>query len=70
MQNSEYISFANLLWGRISNHPLHSIQKSFHFYFITTKKDIWTPDIVLKNGVKKLEELGGEFYYLEVSPEG
>ncbi|XP_065925317.1 neuronal acetylcholine receptor subunit beta-2-like isoform X1 [Magallana gigas] len=34
------------------------------------QKDIWTPDIVLKNGVKKLEELGGEFYYLEVSPEG
>lgn len=34
------------------------------------QKDIWTPDIVLKNGVKKLEELGGEFYYLQVSPWG
>ena len=49
---------------------MHSIQKSFIFNFITTKKDIWTPDIVLKNGVKKFEELGGEFYYLEVFPNG
>lgn len=34
------------------------------------QKDIWIPDIVLKNGVNKFEELGGEFYYLEVSPDG
>uniref|UniRef100_A0A8W8IMA7 Neuronal acetylcholine receptor subunit alpha-6 n=1 Tax=Magallana gigas TaxID=29159 RepID=A0A8W8IMA7_MAGGI len=34
------------------------------------QKDIWTPDIVLKNGVKKFKELGGEFYYLEVLPNG
>ncbi|XP_052705927.1 neuronal acetylcholine receptor subunit alpha-6-like [Crassostrea angulata] len=34
------------------------------------QKDIWIPDIVLKNGVNKFEELGGEFYYLAVSPNG
>ncbi|XP_048745389.1 acetylcholine receptor subunit delta-like [Ostrea edulis] len=34
------------------------------------QKDIWTPDVVLMNGVKKFEELGGEFYYVEVIPDG
>ena len=32
--------------------------------------EIWTPDIVLKNGVMKFEELGGDFYYLQLKPDG
>ncbi|XP_048737268.2 acetylcholine receptor subunit delta-like [Ostrea edulis] len=34
------------------------------------QKDIWTPDVVLMNGVKEFEELGGDFYYVEVVPDG
>ncbi|XP_061189901.1 acetylcholine receptor subunit alpha-L1-like [Saccostrea echinata] len=28
--------------------------------------EIWKPDLVLKNGFKKFEELGGSFYYLAI----
>ncbi|XP_011422863.3 neuronal acetylcholine receptor subunit alpha-6 [Magallana gigas] len=34
------------------------------------QKDIWTPDVVLKNGITTFEELGGEFYYLQVTSDG
>ncbi|XP_052706347.1 neuronal acetylcholine receptor subunit alpha-6-like [Crassostrea angulata] len=34
------------------------------------QKHIWTPDVVLKNDVKTFEELGGDFYYLEVTWDG
>ncbi|XP_052703156.1 neuronal acetylcholine receptor subunit alpha-3-like [Crassostrea angulata] len=30
------------------------------------QNDIWKPDLVLKNGFKKFEELGGKFYYLSI----
>ena len=45
-----------------------NIKRKYHFLYC--QEDIWTPDVVLKNGVKKFEELGGKFYYLEVSPNG
>ncbi|XP_061189928.1 neuronal acetylcholine receptor subunit alpha-5-like [Saccostrea echinata] len=31
------------------------------------QNDIWKPDLVLKNGFKKFEELGGNFYYLSIN---
>ncbi|XP_048745961.1 neuronal acetylcholine receptor subunit alpha-6-like [Ostrea edulis] len=34
------------------------------------QNDIWKPDLVLKNGFKKFEELGGTFYYLSVFHDG
>ncbi|XP_048745960.2 neuronal acetylcholine receptor subunit beta-3-like [Ostrea edulis] len=34
------------------------------------QNDIWKPDLVLKNGFKKFEELGGSFYYLSVFHDG
>ncbi|XP_061189916.1 neuronal acetylcholine receptor subunit alpha-6-like [Saccostrea echinata] len=34
------------------------------------QNDIWKPDLVLKNGFKKFEELGGNFYYLSINYEG
>jgi hypothetical protein len=36
----------------------------------TLQKEIWTPDIVLKNGFSRFEELGGSFYYLDVDFDG
>ncbi|XP_048745875.2 neuronal acetylcholine receptor subunit alpha-6-like [Ostrea edulis] len=39
-----------------------------HFYI--PQKEIWTPDIVLKNGFSRFEELGGSFYYLDVDFNG
>lgn len=34
------------------------------------QNDVWKPDLVLKNGFKKFEELGGSFYYLYIDYEG
>ncbi|XP_062616602.1 neuronal acetylcholine receptor subunit alpha-6-like [Saccostrea cucullata] len=34
------------------------------------QNEIWKPDLVLKNGFKKFEELGGSFYYLQINHEG
>ncbi|XP_048745959.2 neuronal acetylcholine receptor subunit alpha-5-like [Ostrea edulis] len=34
------------------------------------QNDIWKPDLVLKNGFKKFEELGGSFYYLAINYDG
>ncbi|XP_062575374.1 neuronal acetylcholine receptor subunit alpha-6-like [Saccostrea cucullata] len=34
------------------------------------QNEIWKPDLVLKNGFKKFEELGGNFYYLSINYEG
>ncbi|XP_062604278.1 neuronal acetylcholine receptor subunit alpha-6-like, partial [Saccostrea cucullata] len=34
------------------------------------QNEIWKPDLVLKNGFKKFEELGGSFYYLSINYEG
>ncbi|XP_048745957.2 neuronal acetylcholine receptor subunit alpha-5-like [Ostrea edulis] len=34
------------------------------------QNDIWKPDLVLKNGFKKFEELGGSFYYLVIHHDG
>ena len=31
------------------------------------QSEIWKPDLVLKNGFKKFEELGGSFYYLSIT---
>ena len=32
--------------------------------------DVWKPDIVLQNGFKKFQELGGDFYYVTVNSDG
>ncbi|XP_048748158.1 neuronal acetylcholine receptor subunit alpha-6-like [Ostrea edulis] len=34
------------------------------------QNDVWKPDLVLKNGFQKFEELGGSFYYLMVFHDG
>ncbi|XP_062566987.1 neuronal acetylcholine receptor subunit alpha-6-like [Saccostrea cucullata] len=34
------------------------------------QKDIWTPDIVLKNGFTSFKPMGGDFYYLFVDYDG
>ncbi|XP_056004348.1 neuronal acetylcholine receptor subunit alpha-6-like [Ostrea edulis] len=37
------------------------------FIIFLPQKDIWKPDLVLKNGFKKLTEMGGDFYFLSIS---
>ncbi|XP_061189725.1 neuronal acetylcholine receptor subunit alpha-3-like [Saccostrea echinata] len=39
-----------------------------HFYI--PQKEIWTPDIVLKGGFTRFQELGGDFYYLDLDSDG
>ncbi|XP_062571330.1 neuronal acetylcholine receptor subunit alpha-6-like [Saccostrea cucullata] len=39
-----------------------------HFYI--PQKEIWTPDIVLKGGFTRFQELGGDFYYLDLDFNG
>lgn len=34
------------------------------------QNDIWKPDLVLGNGFKKFEELGGYFYYVDILSDG
>ncbi|XP_034328952.2 acetylcholine receptor subunit delta [Magallana gigas] len=34
------------------------------------QNEIWTPDLVLKNSVQTIKELGGDFYYLSVTSDG
>ncbi|XP_022289462.2 neuronal acetylcholine receptor subunit alpha-6-like [Crassostrea virginica] len=34
------------------------------------QNDIWKPDLVLKNGFKKFEEIGGSFYYMMIASDG
>uniref|UniRef100_K1R6V2 Acetylcholine receptor subunit delta n=1 Tax=Magallana gigas TaxID=29159 RepID=K1R6V2_MAGGI len=34
------------------------------------QNEIWTPDLVLKNSVQTIKELGGDFYYLRVTSDG
>lgn len=41
----------------------------FNEYF-PPQGDIWKPDLVLGNGFKKFEELGGHFYYIDIDYTG
>ncbi|CAC5370281.1 CHRNA6 [Mytilus coruscus] len=51
-----------LVWDRATNNDI--------YYMLVLQDTVWKPDIVLKNGFHKFEELGGSFYYVRVKYDG
>ncbi|CAC5358264.1 CHRNA6 [Mytilus coruscus] len=52
----------HLVWDRAAYNDIDAI--------FVLQNTIWKPDIVLKNGFSKFEELGGSFYYVRVRSDG
>ncbi|XP_071177725.1 neuronal acetylcholine receptor subunit alpha-6-like [Mytilus edulis] len=51
-----------LVWDRATNNDI--------YYMLVLQDTVWKPDLVLKNGFHKFEELGGSFYYVRIKYDG
>ncbi|VDI17815.1 Hypothetical predicted protein, partial [Mytilus galloprovincialis] len=51
-----------LVWDRATYNDI--------YYMLVLQDTVWKPDLVLKNGFHKFEELGGSFYYVRIKYDG